>query len=291
MNKTLASITALAGAFTLGLLAMSFGNARNIAVQDSVDTDSGRQAPLSASRAPQFIDPSPIQLDTGFSDEQIQDIREIVRATLVDNPQILMEAINVHQNREQLAEEAQARAGASANLTALLDDKNGYVSVADNNKAKVAVIELFDYHCGHCKRASGLVRDLARTDEEVLVAFREFPILREESEIAAEAALAARNQGKYIDLHFALMNANGVLTKARILDIAKTQKLDVKALEADMQSAEVGVAIRDTIRIAQEMGVNGTPAFIVASLDGEYLDVISGFNADAVMRSVAAAKQ
>lgn len=275
MNKTIASIAALSGTFALGMLAVSYGNARDSIAQDS-HADHHHEAPI---------------VDTQFTDEQEQDIRDVVRAYLLDNPEVLVEAVRVYESRQQLAAAQKAQDGAQANLASLLDEKNGFVTDLDDGNAKVAVIELFDYHCGYCKNASSLVRDLAQADPNVVVAFREFPILRKESEVAAEAALAARKQGKYLDFHFSLMNAKGVLTKERILDIASKTKLDVKKLEADMQSDEITTAIRDTNRIAEDMGVTGTPAFIVASLENDYVDVIQGFSPEAILRSVEAAKQ
>lgn len=294
MNKTLTGIIALGGAFILGTLAISFGNAQDSAPAASEGWRySGDIEPAQDGGGgdPEFADPSPVPLDTSFSASQESDIREVVRAYLLDNPEILVEAINVYRTRQENAEAAQAKAGAVANLATLLDGENGYLAGADRSKAKVAVIELFDYHCGHCKRASGLVLELASNDDEVMVVFREFPILRPESELAAEAALAARSQGQYLDFHFAMMTANGVLTKARILSIAKAHKLDVKKLEADMRAPEISNAILDTVRIAREMGASGTPTFIIASLDGDYIDVISGYSEEVVRRSVEAAKR
>jgi len=284
----------LLGAFILGTIAISNGTA---SLQQSTPQKSASESTAPDNKAQDSHDhqhdeqAEKTPLEVIFSEAEAEDIRQIVRNYLLDNPEVIIEAITIFQQEEEQRQAERKRAGAADNLNILLANKTGFVTGADRENAKVAVVELFDYHCGFCKQASGLVRELAINDPEVMVAFRELPILRQESEYAAEAALAARNQEKYIDLHFAMMNANGVLTKERIHAIAKKNKIDVKQLEADIKKPEIGNSIRETIRIAQEMGVSGTPAFIIASLDGSYIDVIGGFEQEQVFASVNAAKK
>ena len=134
----------------------------------------------------------------------------------------------------------------------MLNADSGFVAGKNIDAAKVAVIEMFDYHCGYCKRAAGQVKELTRNDPDVKVIFRELPILREESDIGAEFALAAREQGKFLDFHF---------------------------------------AIRSNHVIAAEMGIEGTPAFIVATLDGNYIDFINGYSEAALKEKISEAKK
>lgn len=228
---------------------------------------------------------------TSFSDAQEQEIGELVRAYLMENPEVIIEAVNVYSERERIAAAEQTRVAALSNLDQLLDPETAYISGKDVSKAKVAVIELFDYHCGFCKRATDLVKDMTEEDEDIKVVFRELPILRPESETAAQMALAAREQGKFLDLHFALMETPGLLTKERIKDIAKEQGIDVKKLEAAAKKPEINFAIEANLSMAQQLGVEGTPAFIIASLNGEYLEVIEGFRPDEVLEKIEEAKK
>ncbi|MEX0644812.1 MAG: DsbA family protein, partial [Parvularculaceae bacterium] len=149
----------------------------------------------------------------------------------------------------------------------------------------------FDYHCSYCKRAAGLVQDLVKTDPSVKVIFRELPILRPESDYAAQVALAARAQGKYADLHFAMMDASGVLTKERIMEIAASKGVDFAAIEEALRDPAIAQSIDDSHRIASELAIDGTPAFIVASLDGKFIDVFSGYDAEGLTASIAKAKK
>ena len=209
----------------------------------------------------------------------------------MDNPEVIIEAVGAYSERERVAAAETARRVARDSLDELLDPDTAFIHGKDPAKARVAVIELFDYHCGFCKRAVGLVREMTEDDEAVTVVFRELPILRPESETAAEFALAARDQGKFLDLHFAMMESTGTLTKERVLEIAEEQGLDAAKLEAAAERPEIAAAITANRELAREMGVGGTPAFIIASLEGDYLEIIEGFRAEDVLEKIEEAKK
>ena len=135
-----------------------------------------------------------------------------------------------------------------------------------------------------------MVMDLVRNDKAVKVVFRELPILREESDYAAEVSLAAREQGKFLDFHNAMMQASGVLTKERIHDIARKQGLNVDKLQAAAKNNIVPAAIAQNHAIAREIGVEGTPTFIIATLDGAYIDFVPGFDQQVIKDKIAEAK-
>lgn len=211
-------------------------------------------------------------------------IEQIVRDTIREDPAIIVEALNLYS-------ENRVKDAARAHLPALLSEKTGYVAGKNAGAAKVAVIEFFDYHCGFCKSGASFVQDLLKRDAGVKIAFREYPILREESETASRYALAARAQGKYTDLHFAMLRENGVVTEKRIKEIAAGLGLDVTRLEADAKNPAFDDIIESDRRAGQELGVDGTPTFIVATLDGGFVEVIPGFRPDEVKAAIAAAKK
>ena len=228
---------------------------------------------------------------TEFSDAQAQDIRKIVEAYIRDNPEVMIESINAYAAQEEDLLLARQEAAQSEAAVYLASDEDAFAAGRAPEKARVAVVEFFDYHCGFCKRASGLVRDLAKSDEDVKVVFRELPILKRESEIAARYALAARDQGKYLDFHFALMRSSGTLTEDRILDIAKKNGLELDALRESAESEAVRVAVDRQRTIASEIGVDGTPGFIIATTDGSHIDLVPGFAPDRVLEAVKKAKE
>ncbi len=211
-------------------------------------------------------------------------IEEIVRDVIRDNPEIIVDALNAYAERE-------ASDAAAAALPVLLSEETGFVAGKNPAAAKVAVVELFDYHCGYCKRATGLVRDLAKNDPAVKVILRDLPVLRKESDQAARFALAAREQGKFLDYHFALLTQSGVLTDEKLLEVAKTVGLDAERLKKDAAAAKLSEAIEGNVAAARRMRLDGTPSFIVTSLDGDFLRVIPGLDEDAVRDAIAEAKK
>lgn len=235
--------------------------------------------------------PESENIDSTFSPEQEEAIKLMVREYLLENPDVLIASINAYAERERTVAAARAEDVARENLEILLNQDTGVVLGADVAKATVAVIELFDYHCGFCKRATPFIKELTSGDKAIKVVLREFPILRQESELAARAALAARKQGKYSEMHFAMMEASGVLSRDRILDLARKTGLDTSALERDMEDPSILAALDETQNIAAAMGADGTPTFIVASLDGAFVEVIQGARFDDVTKAVKEAKK
>lgn len=271
MKSKLALGAALVGAGLMGALAVAYSNARSDAAGQSAKAG----APTTSA----------------FDGAEEEAIKTIVRAYLVEHPEVLVEALNGYDEKQRVAEEAAMKDNAKKYLAELLSPEHGYVAGAAPERAKVAVVELFDYHCGFCKRALPTVMDLTKSDPAVKVVFRELPILRQESEFAAKAALASRAQGKYSDLHVALMGSTGILDKERVEEIAKSKGVDVARLEADAKSPDVQKALDETEKIAKEMRVDGTPTFIVATLDGGFIDVIPGFSPEGLTKAIADAKK
>jgi protein-disulfide isomerase len=211
-------------------------------------------------------------------------IEQIVRDTIRNDPEIIVEALNLYS-------ENHVRDTVRKYLPEFLSNDTGYVAGKNIGAAKVAVVEFFDYHCGFCKRGADFVQQLAENDPKVKVAFREYPILREESEIASRYALAARAQGKYTEFHFALLRENGLLDETRLKEVAARVGLDVKKLERDQAASDFARILDEDRRIGQELGIDGTPTFIVATTDGEFVEIIPGFRPEDVKAAIAEAKK
>jgi protein-disulfide isomerase len=251
MNSKLLIGGALAGAALLGAIAVNV-----VSAQQSKPTPSGDRKAIEA----------------------------IVRDVIRENPEIIVDALNAYAERE-------ASDAAAAALPVLLKEDTGFVAGKNPAAAKVVVIELFDYHCGYCKRATDLVRDLAKSDPAVKVILRDLPILRKESDDAARFALAAREQGKYLDYHFALLAQSGVLTEEKLLAVAKDVGLDQAQLKKDAAAAKLETAIAGNVEAARQMRLDGTPSFIIASLEGDFMRVIPGLDEEAVREAIAEAKK
>ncbi|MEZ5894408.1 MAG: DsbA family protein [Parvularculaceae bacterium] len=274
-NQKTSIALALAASFLLGAVVVAYSSAQYAAPQTEDN----------ASHAPHQ------KVSTSFSDKQEEEIGELVRAYLMENPEVILQAVEAYRTRQQMAQEEYTRTAATANIAKLIDANTAFVSGKNPDKAKVAVIEMYDYHCGYCKSAAGVVSQLVKNDADVKVVFRELPILKQESFYAAEMALAARDQGKFLDFHFAMLNASGTLSADRVDDIAKKAGLDVAKMKAEVEAGEPAQIIDENHSLAAAMEVDGTPTFIIAAVDGSYVDTIVGFSEAALKQKIAEAKK
>jgi protein-disulfide isomerase len=184
-----------------------------------------------------------------------------VRAYLLAHPEVIVDALQELEKRQQAAAEIKQK-------QAIVDQRDALHSstgdpVAGNPDGAVTVVEFFDYRCPYCKAVARDMIETLEAEGDVRIVFKEFPILGPDSQIAAKAALAADRQGKYLPFHQALMDHKGTLDRDAILDIAEELGLDLELLEVDMESPEVATVIARTLALAEALDIGGTPAFII----------------------------
>ncbi|WPZ31256.1 DsbA family protein [Sulfitobacter sp. OXR-159] len=196
-------------------------------------------------------------------------IKELALEAIRENPQIIMEAVQLLE-QEQAATQAEAAADLLKNQRELLEhDPNA--PVFGNPEGDVTVVEFFDYNCPYCKRAMSEVQGLLDVDRDVRLVYREWPILSEGSVFAAKAALAAREQGKYEEFHWALMGMEQRAEEASVMRLAEEIGLDIEQLRTDMEAPKVQEHIDESMRLTQALGFNGTPSFVIGD------DMVPGF--------------
>jgi protein-disulfide isomerase len=201
-------------------------------------------------------------------------VRALIRDTLVANPEILLEAqraFEAKQNREM----NERVAGAFDTMKR----EEAQLAFGPAN-APITVIEFFDYKCGFCHAAQPWVVSLLNDRKDVRVIFKELPILSENS---AQAAKAAHRQGKYLAFHNALMNARGDLNVDQVNQIAASVGIDVERMRKDMDDPKIEESINRVRQQATDLGINGTPAFVV---NGK---LVSGFAKDELEAALGAA--
>jgi protein-disulfide isomerase len=199
--------------------------------------------------------------DAGFSGDQKKAIEKIIKDYLVANPEVLQEAMSVYEAKMEKAQAEKAKVALSENAKEIYRRANA--PVAGNADGDITVTEFFDYNCGYCKKSLPDITKLIGEDKKVRVVFKEFPILSKGSEEAAKVALAARIQGKYWEVHTALLEAKGQANEASAMKIAEKLGLDLVKLKADMEGAEVKAELASVKELAAKMGINGTPHFLV----------------------------
>jgi protein-disulfide isomerase len=199
-----------------------------------------------------------------LTEQQKNDIRNIVREYLTENPVVIPEAQEVFQSDQQQPQRSNQKATSSAlaaNMDRLVNTRHEpYIG---NPNATVSVVEFFDYQCSYCKRMAEDLAKLVEEDPDLLIVFKELPVLGKESNLAARAALAATKQGKYQEFHLAFMRLRGGLSERAVFGLANRLGLDEERLRRDMNSQDIESSIQENYRLAQEIGVRGTPAFII----------------------------
>jgi protein-disulfide isomerase len=200
-----------------------------------------------------------------FSDGQRGEIETIVKSYLLAHPEVLEEAMAELNKRQAAAEAEKHEASVATNADAIFNSPRGVV--LGNKDGDVTFVEFFDYNCGYCKRAMADMLDLMKTDPKLKVVLKEFPVLSEGSVEAAKVAVAVRMQDpsgkKYLDFHQKLLGGRGPADKARAMAAAKEAGLDTARIEKDLASPEVRATIEENFKLAESMGMNGTPSYVI----------------------------
>lgn len=205
--------------------------------------------------------PALAQADRVFTPDQRAAIVEILREALRTDPTILADAIGAMQAAEAAAERARGQAAIAAHAEALFHDPGdpGFGAA----RPEVTLVEFTDYRCPYCRRMHGVIAELVRTEPGLRVVVKEIPILGPASVLAARAALAADAQGKFPAFRDGLMRLRGEPDEAAVLQLAAELGLDGARLRRDMESEAVTRRLGANLALAQALGIQGTPAYVV----------------------------
>jgi protein-disulfide isomerase len=202
-----------------------------------------------------------------FSDPQRGEIEKIIKEYIVSHPEVLQEAMAELEKRQAAAEAEKSKTTIKNNAQTIFSSARQVT--LGNPQGDVTLVEFFDYNCGYCKRALSDMMDLMKTDSKLKVVLKEFPVLGPGSEEAARVAVAVRMQDptgkKYLEFHQKLLGGRGAADRARALAVAKDVGLDMSRLEKDMASDEAKVTFNENIKLAEALGMNGTPSYVVGS--------------------------
>ena len=209
--------------------------------------------------APRSFAESTAPADPALKQAVDQMIDQYIRA----HPEVIEQSLQALEAKREAEEKTRQKVALANHQQDLLNDPSSPVS--GNPQGDVTVVEFFDYRCGFCKRVAGAVTQLQQEDPRVRIVYKDLPILGEASELATKAALASRAQGKHQAFHEALLAAKGDMTKDTILAVAGEVGLDAKRLEADMAHPEWQTVIDRNRALAKDLGISGTPGFIVGT--------------------------
>ena len=197
-----------------------------------------------------------------YSEDELskQKINKLIYEYIMENPEVILESVD--KLRKKIEENSILDENfLNENFLKLANDPS--IPYMGSDKPKVIIIEFFDYNCGYCKKSMDAVTELLRTEYDLKISFRDYPILSPSSRVAAKAALAAKEQGKYFIFHSALMNMQGNLNDENIYSLARDLGIDIKKLKIDMQSASIDKIIEKNEILAKKLNIRGTPTFII----------------------------
>ena len=189
---------------------------------------------------------------------------EAVRDYLMANPQVLVEAINVMEERRVADESKNDQLLVQNNKDAIFND--GHSWVGGNPDGDVTLVEFIDYRCGVCKKVNPELESLISADGNIRWILKEFPILTQESDLAARFTVAVQQEAgadAYKKAHDALMESRGPVNLESLSALADTLGLDSKSLLNRMNTEDVSAVLRKNRQLAEQMSVMGTPTFVI----------------------------
>jgi protein-disulfide isomerase len=203
-----------------------------------------------------------------FSADQRREIERIIKDYLLQNPELLQDVMTELEKRQAVAEAEKHRAAVDQYSTAIFNSPRQVT--LGNPQGDVTVVEFFDYNCGFCKRAMIDMLDLIKGDAKIKFVLKEFPVLGEASVQVAQVAAAVRMQDKtggkkYLEFHQKLLSGRGQVDKARAIAAAREVGFDVARIEKDMGGEEVRATLEESFKLAEALGLNGTPSYVVGS--------------------------
>jgi protein-disulfide isomerase len=203
-----------------------------------------------------------------FSSDQRNEIERIVKEYLLSHPELLQDVMNELEKRQAVADAEKHRTAISQYSDTIFASARQVT--LGNPQGDVTVVEFFDYNCGYCKRALNDMMELLKSDSKLKFVLKEFPVLGDGSVQAAQIAAAVRMQDKnggkkYLEFHQKLLGSRGQADRARALAVAKEVGLDVARIEKDAASEEVKSQLEESFKLAEALGLNGTPSYVIGN--------------------------
>lgn len=225
-----------------------------------------------------------------FSTDQVKQVKEIVHDYLVTNPDVLVEASQALQKRQMDKAEKSAKSAVVKNAKELFNNPNS--PILGNPKGTVSIVEFMDYQCVHCQEMVPIIKSLLNKNNYLRVVVKELPIFGETSVLASTAALAAQKQGddKFAAFHEALFKSlaksNQKISESMIIDIAKQVGLNIDKLKTDMNDKSIKQELQNNFKLAEALGLAGTPAFVISNKQGNQNAFVPGTVTQSAMQKL-----
>jgi len=199
-----------------------------------------------------------------MTDAERSTFRAEIRDYLLENPEVLIEAISVLEDRQAQAGAVQDQSLVLSNAEAIFESPHDWEG--GNPDGDIVLVEFMDYRCGYCRRAQPDVERLLSSDGNIRLIVKEFPILGEQSVLAslfAISTLQTLGDSAYDLVHVGLMQMRGDVTENSLTRLADGLGLDADAILAGMNSPDVDVVISANHQLAGALNITGTPTFVM----------------------------
>jgi protein-disulfide isomerase len=196
-----------------------------------------------------------------FTPQQRQAIEGIVKDYLAKHPEIVLDALQAADAKAKGAARGLAASALATHRREIFDDRAN--PIGGNPEGNVTLVEFFDYRCPYCKQVEPALESLLRQDHELRMVYKEFPVLGPASVTAARAALAAQKQDKFAVFHRAMMALKGQIDDDAVFAVAASAGIDIPRLKRDMQDPAITQRIKANYALAEALGIDGTPGFVI----------------------------
>lgn len=233
--------------------------------------------PLAAALTAAMLIPLPLAAQGELTEEGRAALRAEIRAYLMDNPEVIFEAVAEYERRTMAQQADMDTTLVELNAGDIFDD--GHSWVGGNPDGDITLVEFMDYRCSFCRRAFPEMMNFTTEDGQVRLVIKELPILGPQSEVMSRFAVAVQQIGgpdAYFDAHERLMAWEGEASDATLGPLAAELGLDHEAVLARMASAEVTAVLAENRALAQRLQISGTPSFVLGAPDGP-AELLRGF--------------
>lgn len=204
---------------------------------------------------------TPVQADSNIDPKLQEQVLQIIRK----NPEVILESVQAYQQQQQQNQQ-KAQQSFIQNLKQSPKAVIGESPTKGAKLGKVVLVEFSDFQCPYCQAAAGTVKQFVEQHQnQVTLVYKHLPLtsIHEQALPAAKAAWAAGQQGKFWDYHDALFAQQKQLGEAIYPEIAKKLGLDLDRFNRDRKSSTAEAAINQDIQLAEQLGINGTPFFVM----------------------------
>ena len=206
-----------------------------------------------------------LYITLGFSSDKILEkskLEEIIESFILNNPTVIIESLENYRKKAELQIEGEVKENIKAFYKNKVYENFPFIGQKETD---IIIVEFIDYNCGYCKKTLNTVRELHKNIDNIRIVFIDFPILSENSRMAAKASLASNNQNSYFKYHSELLKHPGPLTKEVLLKLAEKLSLNIKKFEQDMESEDIKNRIEQNISLAENFNIRGTPTFLLGN--------------------------